>query len=75
VLHAYSGTMGPVILSTPSKSLTSSELSGLAMMAMPLAQSCGDPPPKEMTQSQPSATNWALPASTCCTVGLGSHPA
>ncbi|MNP74095.1 hypothetical protein D3C76_1709160 [compost metagenome] len=41
-----------------------------ATRAMPLAQSWGEPPPKEMTQSQPLALSMARPASTLAMVGL-----
>ena len=41
---------------------------------MPLAQSWGEPPPREITKSQPAALSWASPVSTLATLGLGFTP-
>ena len=39
--------------------------------AIPLAQSCGDPPPKLTTPSHPSRSTASTPAITWADVGLG----
>ena len=46
----------------------------VAVSAMPLAQSCAEPPPSEITQSQFSCLSSASPSSTFLIVGFGFAP-